>query len=85
MISRLHDAGIRVPEGFATTADAYWRLLGANDLVRAAIHSISVSPDGFAEVKTTSPRRSGSLVVSACPVRADAVPAMDHQVEIRMQ
>ncbi|MGE5409103.1 MAG: phosphoenolpyruvate synthase, partial [Syntrophothermus sp.] len=32
MIGRLGDAGIRVPEGFATTADAYWAFLDANQL-----------------------------------------------------
>jgi pyruvate,water dikinase len=32
MIASLEEAGIRVPEGFATTADAYWRFLDANDL-----------------------------------------------------
>jgi pyruvate, water dikinase len=32
MIASLREAGIRVPQGFATTADAYWRFLDANDL-----------------------------------------------------
>ena len=32
MISRLHEAGVRVPSGFATTADAYWAFLDANEL-----------------------------------------------------
>ena len=32
MISALGDSGIRVPDGFAVTADAYWELLDANDL-----------------------------------------------------
>jgi pyruvate, water dikinase len=32
MIGRLAQAGIRVPGGFATTADAYWRFLEQNDL-----------------------------------------------------
>jgi len=32
MVSALKEAGIRVPDGFATTAEAYWRLLEANDL-----------------------------------------------------
>jgi pyruvate,water dikinase len=32
MIRRLGAAGIRVPDGFATTADAYWAFLDANDL-----------------------------------------------------
>jgi pyruvate, water dikinase len=32
MVQRLSSAGIRVPDGFATTADAYWSLVDANDL-----------------------------------------------------
>jgi len=32
MIGALKDEGIRVPDGFATTADAYWHYLEANDL-----------------------------------------------------
>ncbi|MDA8165364.1 MAG: phosphoenolpyruvate synthase, partial [Desulfobacteraceae bacterium] len=32
MIRSLRPAGIRVPDGFATTARAYWELLAANDL-----------------------------------------------------
>ena len=32
LITRLQGVGIRVPNGFATTATAYWLLLGTNDL-----------------------------------------------------
>lgn len=32
MVSRLADAGIRVPDGFATTAQAYWDFVDENDL-----------------------------------------------------
>lgn len=32
MIATLKDKGIRVPDGFATTADAYWQFLQANHL-----------------------------------------------------
>ncbi|PQJ35213.1 phosphoenolpyruvate synthase [Salinibacter sp. 10B] len=32
MIGALKEEGIRVPDGFATTAEAYWRYLDANDL-----------------------------------------------------
>jgi pyruvate, water dikinase len=32
MIQRLKGAGIRVPDGFATTADAYWSFVSANGL-----------------------------------------------------
>jgi pyruvate,water dikinase len=33
MIRALRHEGIRVPDGFATTADAYWAFLAANDLM----------------------------------------------------
>lgn len=33
MIGKLKQAGINVPDGFATTADAYWKFLEANDLI----------------------------------------------------
>jgi pyruvate,water dikinase len=32
MIQYLTGSGIRVPEGFATTADAYWEFLDANGM-----------------------------------------------------
>ncbi|MFO7855518.1 MAG: PEP/pyruvate-binding domain-containing protein [Paracoccaceae bacterium] len=35
MIRSLHAAGVRVPSGFATTAEAYWRFIDDNDLRKA--------------------------------------------------
>src|SRR6056297_1844097 len=35
MIRSLHEVGVRVPSGFATTADAYWRFIDHNDLRQA--------------------------------------------------
>lgn len=32
MFQELSSEGIRVPDGFATTADAYWKFINANDL-----------------------------------------------------
>ncbi|MHA1157766.1 MAG: PEP/pyruvate-binding domain-containing protein, partial [Alphaproteobacteria bacterium] len=32
LVKALTPCGIRVPPGFATTADAYWRYVTANDL-----------------------------------------------------
>ena len=32
MVRNLDSKGVRVPPGFATTADAYWRYLDANGL-----------------------------------------------------
>ena len=54
MISRLRDAGIRVPTGFATTADAYWAFLDENDLRDHIVEQIDQLHDGapLAEVGT---------------------------------
>lgn len=46
MISKLGDAGIRVPTGFATTADAYWAFLDANDLRDHIVEQIDRLHDG---------------------------------------
>ena len=35
MIRSLHEVGVRVPSGFATTAEAYWRFIDDNDLRQA--------------------------------------------------
>lgn len=40
MIGRLGRAGIRVPDGFAVTAEAYWRFLDDNDLRDAIRHHL---------------------------------------------
>ena len=43
MVSQLADAGVRVPAGFATTADAYRRFLaqdGLADRIRAAVDAL---------------------------------------------
>jgi pyruvate, water dikinase len=40
MIANLGSQGIAVPDGFATTADAYWAFLDANDLRRVVVDQI---------------------------------------------
>jgi len=46
MVRELGSSGIRVPDGFATTADAYWRLLDANDLREPIADLIGELHDG---------------------------------------
>jgi pyruvate, water dikinase len=47
MIGKLKQAGINVPDGFATTADAYWKFLEANDLTdRLAAELAELKADG---------------------------------------
>ena len=52
MIGALKDEGIRVPDGFATTADAYWHYLDANELeaeIRAQLAALSAGEQSLAE------------------------------------
>jgi pyruvate,water dikinase len=47
MIGKLKEVGINVPDGFATTADAYWKFLEANDLTdRLADKLAELKSDG---------------------------------------
>ena len=48
MVRELGSSGIRVPDGFATTADAYWRLLDANDLREPIAELVGELDDGGA-------------------------------------
>ncbi len=53
MIGRLAGAGIRVPDGFATTAAAYWRYVEANDLrerIGEAIGALAPDLSNLAEI-----------------------------------
>jgi pyruvate, water dikinase len=55
MVQRLSSSGIRVPDGFATTADAYWSLVDANGLRDRIAAQISALHEGaeLAEVGAT--------------------------------
>jgi pyruvate,water dikinase len=48
MVSHLASQGIRVPPGFATTADAYWRFLDANGLRQTIADSLAALKAGHA-------------------------------------
>ena len=53
MIQNLRDKGIRVPDGFATTAEAYWAFLKANNLVekiRAQLDALKGDENSLAVV-----------------------------------
>lgn len=64
MYSRLSGAGIRVPNGFATTADAYWRFIDANGF-REKLASIlsGLDTDGFTNLADVG-RECRELVLS---------------------
>ncbi len=53
LLRKLGGAGVRVPGGFATTADAYWRFLAHNELepqLRALTKSLAAGERSLAEV-----------------------------------
>lgn len=53
MVRALADKGIRVPEGFATTAGAYWDYLEANDLVGPIAARLADFSNGKATLSET--------------------------------
>jgi phosphoenolpyruvate synthase/pyruvate phosphate dikinase len=56
MVRNLESKGVRVPPGFATTADAYWRYLDANGLKQKIAESLAALEAGhspLAEVGAT--------------------------------
>jgi len=53
MIGALKDEGIRVPDGFATTADAYWHYLTVNDLKDEIWAELEALSDGDQSLSDT--------------------------------
>ena len=53
MIQHLQEAGIRVPGGFATTADAYWQFLDSNDLRQRISDKLSLFTANDATLEET--------------------------------
>ena len=59
MIGALQKEGIHVPEGFATTAEAYWKFLEENDLtakLKRVLHQSSAARLVLAELANHWPR-----------------------------
>ena len=50
MVCNLDKKGVRVPPGFATTADAYWRYVEANELRRTIAESFAALAAGHASL-----------------------------------
>jgi len=50
MVCNLEKKGVRVPPGFATTADAYWRYVEANGLTRTIADSLMALAAGHASL-----------------------------------
>ena len=53
MIQHLQDAGIRVPGGFATTAQAYWHFLDSNALRKPIADKLALFANGEVSLEKT--------------------------------
>ena len=53
LVSTLKERNIRVPDGFATTSDAYWRFLEVNDLVTPIRHHLELFTHGRETLEDT--------------------------------
>ena len=53
MVAKLGERGVKVPPGFATTADAYWRYLEANDLKAKIADALDQFSAGKATLQET--------------------------------
>ena len=74
MIAALTPTGIRVPDGFATTADAYRAFLAHNDLDERLVDLLSALDDGSATLEETGRQiRSELLAADLQPGLVDAL------------
>jgi len=67
MIRNLRAQGIRVPAGFATTADAYREFLRANDLEDAITEDLEELSSGRAELSAVGERIRGRILEGELP------------------
>ncbi len=82
MIANLKGEGIRVPDGFATTAAAYWRFIEANDLRRPIATEIGkLKADQSNLVKVGSAIRKLVLKADFPPAMKEAVLAAYRKME----
>lgn len=75
LITHLSPIGIRVPDGFATTADAYWEFVDANDLrpfVSAEIDRLHADPSQLASVGAAIRQRYLAAIMPAALATAVA-------------
>jgi pyruvate,water dikinase len=65
MYNQLAKKGIRIPDGFATTADAYWHFIDENQL-RGPLKELQAQLDGkdFSNLKETG-RQARALIMKA--------------------
>lgn len=95
MIQHLREAGVRVPEGFATTAQAYWDFLEANaleerigrELNRLKDREQSLSETGHAVrtlfLESEFPREIAGAIIDAYAKLAERIGREDPDVAVR--
>jgi pyruvate,water dikinase len=67
MITRLEQAGVRVPEGFATTARAYREFLSANDLDARIAEAVGRLEDGGGNLSEVGEAIRGMILEAEIP------------------
>jgi pyruvate,water dikinase len=67
MIRSLRNAGVSVPPGFATTSDAYWRFVKANDLRKEIRQAFDELREGKASLAEAGPRIRGAFLRADWP------------------
>ncbi|MEX2502213.1 MAG: phosphoenolpyruvate synthase [Trueperaceae bacterium] len=74
MIARLGDRGVRVPGGFATTSEAYWRFVDANDLRDVVRDAVAELDAGRVALHETGERIRWAFLHAEMPADlADAI------------
>ena len=81
MLNTLGSKGIRVPAGFATTSDAYWQFIKANDLEDAIREAIGHYVDGSISLADTG-RSIREMVLKAQWPENVANDILDHYHEL---
>lgn len=67
MLHAMRNQGIRVPDGFATTAEAYWAFLDANDLRPAIAEALEAFHQGGQTLEATGKRIRDRIRAGAFP------------------
>jgi pyruvate,water dikinase len=74
MVGTLAPRGVRVPDGFATTADAYWQFMAANGLQAPVTAALAQWESGAASLSETGSRIRA--LIGAAPFPADLAEAI---------
>lgn len=85
MVRNLGGRGVRVPPGFATTADAYWRFLDGSGLRPVIASAIGDWTDGKASLADTGTRLRAAILAAPWPeANAEATRAAYRDLCVRI-